>query len=122
VEEGDDEFQRNRCRTWAKLISKVWLEDPELCRGCGKPMAPVAAITSPAQDDVIEKILRYVQIWNPPWQRERAPKARAPKARAPPQPLEFDDARAPSEPECIDPPVDDELYFVDPPAGDDWLG
>ena len=46
-------------------------------RRCGKPMPIVAAITSPGQDDVIEKIL--------------------------------------------DPPVDDELYFVDPPAGDDWL-
>ena len=80
-------------------------------------MAIVAAITSPGQDDVIEKVLRHLQIWDPPWQCQRAP-----KARAPPQPLEFDDAAPPSEPEFIDPPVDDELYFVDPPAGDDWLG
>ena len=117
VEEEDDEFQRKRRRNWAKLISKVWLEDPQVCHRCGKPMAIVAAITSPGQDDVIEKVLRHLQIWDPPWQCQRAP-----KARAPPQPLEFDDAAPPSEPEFIDPPVDDELYFVDPPAGDDWLG
>jgi len=86
------------------LIAKVWLEDPSLCRSCGKPMPIVAAITSPGRDDVIEKILRHLQIWDPPWQRERAP-----RARAPPPPSEFDDAPPPSEPELIDPPFDDEL-------------
>ena len=117
AEEEDDEFLRTRRRNWARLIAKVWLEDPSLCRSCGKPMPIVAAITSPGQDDVIEGILRHLEIWNPPWQRERAP-----RARAPPPPFEFDDAAPPSEPEFIDPPVDDEQYYLDPPGGDDWLG
>ena len=114
--EEDDEFLRTRRHNWARLIAKVWLEDPSLCRSCGKPMPIVAAITSPEQDDVIERILRHLEIWNPPWLRERAP-----RARAPPPPSEFDDTPAPSEPQLIDPPVDDELYLVDPP-GDDCMG
>ena len=78
-------------------------------------MPIVAAITSPGQDDVIEKILRRLQLWDPPWQHRRA-------ARAPPQPFEFNDASTPTEPEFIDPPVDDEQYIVAPPSGDDWMG
>jgi len=46
-----------RRRNWARLIAKVYLEDPQLCRTCGKLMPIVAAITSPGQDDVIEKML-----------------------------------------------------------------
>ena len=80
-------------------------------------MRIIAAITSPGQDDVIERILRHLQLWDPPWQRQRAP-----RGRAPPEPSEFDDAATPSEPEFIDPPVDDEQYIVDPPSGDDWPG
>ena len=94
----------------------VWLEDPSLCRTCGKPMPIVSAITSPGQDDVIERVLRHLQIFDPPWQRERAP-----RARAPPPSFEFDDAPPPSEPAFIDPPVDDEQYIIDPPD-DDWTG
>jgi len=115
-EEEDDEFLRTRRRNWARLIAKVWLEDPSLCRTCGKPMPIVSAITSPGQDDVIERVLRHLQIFDPPWQRERAP-----RARAPPPPFEFDDAPPPSEPEFIDPPVDDEQYIIDPPDAD-WTG
>ena len=40
-------------------------------------MKVVAAISSPAQDEVIEKILRHIGQWDPPWKRE-------PKARGPP--------------------------------------
>jgi hypothetical protein len=80
-------------------------------------MPIVAAITSPEQDDVIEKILRHLQIWDPPWQRERAP-----RTRAPPPPSVLDHAPPTNEPaELIDPPVDDERYMVDPP-GDDSMG
>lgn len=113
-EEEDDDFQRQRRRNWARLIRKVWLEDPEICRTCGKSMSIVAAISSPEQDDVIEKILRHLELWHPPWQRQRTP-----RARAPPPPTDYDDAPIPIEPELIDPPVDDEQYIVDPPSADD---
>ena len=41
----DSAFLRKRKRSWAKLISKVWLDDPSLCRSCGKPMKIVTAIS-----------------------------------------------------------------------------
>ena len=77
-------------------------------------MRIIAAISSPKQDGVIEKILRSLGRWDPPWQRQRTP-----RPRAPPSLTSFDDAPSPSEPEFIDPTVDDEQYIVDPPAGDD---
>jgi len=71
------DFLRRRKRGWAKIISQVWKEDPELCRSCGQPMKIISALTSPHQDAVIERILRSRREWNPPWLRER-------KARGPP--------------------------------------
>ena len=44
-------------------------------------MRVLSAISSPAQDDVIEKILKARGEWDPPWLRQRA----SPTARAPPQ-------------------------------------
>ena len=41
--------------------SGVYLDDPELCSGCGERMKIVAAITSPDQDDVIEAVLRALE-------------------------------------------------------------
>ena len=58
IEGEESEFVRVRRRNWARLMSKVWLEDPSLCPSCGKEMKVLAAISSPAQDEVIEKILR----------------------------------------------------------------
>jgi hypothetical protein len=40
-------------------------------------MRVVSAIESPHQDEVIEKILRHLGLWDPPWKRQR-------RARAPP--------------------------------------
>ena len=52
---------------------------PALRRSCGKEERKIlAAITSPAQDDVIEKILRARSQWDLPWKRQR--KARGPAA------------------------------------------
>ncbi len=48
-------------------------------------MRVIYAISSPAQDDVIEKILKSVGKWDPPWQR-------AGKIRGPPRQLEFEEA------------------------------
>ena len=55
--ETESELARSRRRNWAKLISKVSLCDPERCPGGGMPRKIVAAISSPTQDEVIEKIL-----------------------------------------------------------------
>jgi hypothetical protein len=60
-----------RKRNWARLISKVWKDDPEICPDCGAKLEvlsafvarPLASQSSPAQDDVIERILRCRGEW-----------------------------------------------------------
>jgi hypothetical protein len=42
-------------------------------------MVVLAAISSPAQDEVIEKILKHLNRWDPPWLRRRP--ARGPPAQ-----------------------------------------
>jgi len=42
----------------------------------------ISALTSPHQDDVIERILKSRGEWDPPWQQER-------RARGPPKDLEL---------------------------------
>ena len=107
VEEEDTHFVKVRKRNWARLIKKVWLEDPELCPKCSSKLVVVAAISQPAQDDVIEAILRHRGEWSPPWLRERQP-------RGPPKQLTlFDDESQLS-------PSDAEDENQDPP-GDGWL-
>ena len=66
-------YEAGSSRYWARLIQRTWLVDPFLCGSCGQPMKVLAAISSPEQDDVIEKILRARGEWNPPWKRKRAP-------------------------------------------------
>ena len=75
--EEESAFVRLRRKNWARLIAKTYLEDPSLCPSCGQEMRIVAALTSPHQDQVIEKILRWRGEWDPPWRRSR-------KARGPP--------------------------------------
>ena len=92
VEEEDEEseFIKLRKRNWARLIAKVWKDDPEVCPQCGAKLEllsafvarPLASQSSPAQDGVIEKILRCRGEWRPPWEPERPP-------RGPPKQLEF---------------------------------
>ena len=77
VAEEESEFVKLRRKSWARLISRVYLEDPSVCRSCQKPMRIISALTSPHQDETIEKILRHRGQWHPPWQIER-------KARGPP--------------------------------------
>jgi hypothetical protein len=74
-EEG--EFASSRRRNWARLIARTWLCNPELCSSCRQRLRVVAAISSPAQDQVIEKILRARGERDPPWKRPR-------KTRGPP--------------------------------------
>ena len=106
--EVDSEFLRSRRRGWAKLIARTFLVNPELCPTCRKPMKIVAAISSPAQDEVIEKLLRHLNLWAPPWKRQR-------QARGPPPPSAPGDS--PAGP--IDPQPDLDDYAVDPPWVDD---
>ena len=75
--EEESPFVRLRRKNWARLIARTYLEDPALCPSCGQEMRIVAALTSPHQDQVIEKILRCRGEWDPPWRRTR-------KARGPP--------------------------------------
>ena len=77
-------------------------------------MKIIAAI-GPDQPDVIERILRHLNRWDPPWKRVR-------KARGPPQ-VPQSTAQPPpaqrSPPKTIDPVIDDQFYSVDeiPPEG-----
>ena len=114
--EEESDFTRNRQRNWARLIAKTYLCDPERCPSCGERMKIVAAISSPRQDVVIEKILRHLNLWAPPWKRER--KARGPPPRRPGE----DTSGEREEPSCaepIDPDRDIGQYAVDPPWVDD---
>ena len=111
ADDQDSDSTGKRKRDWAKLISKVWHEDPSLCKSCGQPMKIIAAITSPEQDDVIERILRHLNLWDPPWLRQR-------KARGPP-PSSSSHSPPGARPEIIDPPLDLDQYLVDPTPDDD---
>ena len=70
-EDEESEFVKVRKRNWARLIAKVWKEDPEICPECGSKLEVLSAFvarqlasqSSPAQDDVIEKILRCRGEW-----------------------------------------------------------
>ena len=79
-------------------------------------MKIVAAMSSPYQDEVIEKILRHLKLWAPPWKRER-------KARGPPPRRAGEDTpeerEEPSSAAPIDPERGLDEYAVDPPWQDD---
>ncbi len=117
VEEEESEFVKLRLRNWARLIAKVYLENPALCGSCGKEMKIISALTSPHQDDVIERILRARDEWDPPWRRER-------RARGPPKQREIFTAEdyefsqvAPESEEEFSPPESEEEFSQLPPDG-----
>jgi hypothetical protein len=118
VDSEESQFVKVRRRNWARLIRKVWLDDPTLCPRCGKEMKVNAAISSPAQDAVIEKILRAHGEWDPPWKRRRPARGPPPVGPCPALTrldLELDrNARVSAE--------DDNVHYADPPhRDDDWL-
>ena len=124
-QEEDSAFLRKRKRSWAKLISKVYLDDPEICRSCGKTMKIIAAIAW-EQGDVIERVLRHLGLWDPPWKRKRKIRGPPPSSRAGSTSSASDAVDAPSFEEAvdasegIDPGLDDDLYAIDPvPKEDD---
>ena len=104
----DTDASRERRYRWARLIARTWLEDPSLCPTCGKEMKILAAISSPAQDDVIERILRSRGGWDPPWKRRRP--VRRPPVRAGP-------AAEPGHTTDSGPDFAD--YAVDPPGAEE---
>jgi hypothetical protein len=112
----ESDFTRKRRQSWAKLISKVYFSDPELCASCGERMKIVAAITSPHQDHVIERVLRHLQIWAPPWKRARKTRSPPPRHSDSRDPLE--EREEPSCAEPIDPLPDTDAYVIDPPWDD----
>ena len=50
--------------SWARLIRKIWGENPVRCPRCGKTMR-LLAIISPRQTDVIDKIINHLKIRTP---------------------------------------------------------
>jgi hypothetical protein len=50
-------FEQRRRIRWARLIRRVWLEDPLLCPECGSEMHILSFITEPG---VVDRILRHV--------------------------------------------------------------
>jgi hypothetical protein len=109
VAEEESEFVKLRRRTWARLISRVYLEDPSLRGSCQKPMRIVSGLTSPQQDKAIEKMLRHREEWHPPWQIER-------KARGAPTKTSSSSTTT-----CTERPSDEEEDSGQiPPEGDSW--
>ena len=117
-ESAESDFTKKRRRNWPKLIAKVYFDDPEVCCACGERMKIVAAITSPHQDDVIERVLRHLNLWDPPWNRQR-------RARGPPSPssevhgTELSPQGDLDPGERCDPEPRLEDYAVDPPSQED---
>ncbi len=68
----------------------------------------ISALTSPHQDEAIEKLLRHRQQWHPPWQIER-------KARGPPTLTSSSSTTT-----FTERPSDQEDYSQIPPGDDSW--
>lgn len=66
---------KERRRHWAQLIQKVYEVAPLLCSRCAGPMRVIAFIE---QADVICKILKHLDLWDP--QCKPAPRAHGPTA------------------------------------------
>ena len=62
-----EEFARDRKRSWARLIKKVYEADPLVCPRCSGPLKIISLI---GDGRVIEKILRHLKLWDRP---ERPP-------------------------------------------------
>jgi hypothetical protein len=62
-----EEFARDRKRSWARLIKKVYEADPLVCPRCSGPLKIISLIRD---GPVIEKILRHLKLWDLP---ERPP-------------------------------------------------
>ncbi|MCP4042876.1 MAG: hypothetical protein GY731_13120 [Gammaproteobacteria bacterium] len=59
--EQEDEDDKDSS-VWARLIKQIYEVDPMLCPKCGGEMRIMAIIE---EDEVIEKILRHLKLWDP---------------------------------------------------------
>jgi len=55
-----DESSKGYRKNWARLIQKIYEIDPLTCPKCHGPMAVIAFIEA---EDVIEKILKHLGLW-----------------------------------------------------------
>ena len=67
IEEEGNEASRRRRKAWARLIAKVYHDDPLICPNCSGRMKIIAFIE---EDRVVRKILQHLGLWN---DRERSP-------------------------------------------------
>jgi len=104
------QFVRLRRRSWARLIAKVYFENPQVCPSCRREMKVIAALTSPHQDQAIEKILKAMGRWAPPWKRTR--RARGPPPAPQPSTTDADGSQ-------LGPEIDQDFNQLVPGA-DDW--
>lgn len=74
IDVSDYQPRRLPSKKWRELIKQVWEVDPFDCPRCGSEMKLIALIDD---NEVIEKILRHLDLW---------PKEALP-ARAPPKPI-----------------------------------
>jgi hypothetical protein len=65
-----EEFRKQRRRSWARLIKKIYLDDPLTCPKCSGRLRIISFIENPL---VIEKILRHLKLGDAP---ERPPPPR----------------------------------------------
>ncbi len=73
-------------QTWAMLIKRVYGVDPLTCEHCDGQMK-VLAFIEPPQVDVIERILRHCELWQP--STLRPPRNAVDSATASDEPVEL---------------------------------
>jgi len=62
----DTEYKKQRRRSWARLIRKVFQVDPLVCPRCGEQMSIIAVITNPKEAKRISSHLGYQYRAPPP--------------------------------------------------------
>ena len=92
-------------KNWARLIQKIYEVDPLTCPRCHGPMAIISFIEA---EDVIEKILKHLGLW------EAKPRPPPPTAKA--QPLLTEPYIDYSVSQL---PASDNGFYVDPPSCDE---
>ena len=68
------ELARERRRSWARLIKKVYEADPLVCPRCSGPLKIISLI---GDGTVIEKILRHLKLWDRPERAAPSPADRS---------------------------------------------
>jgi len=74
-----EQFRKQRRRSWARLIKKIYEADPLVCPRCRGPMKIISFIEDPP---VIKKILLHLNLWELP--------QRSPPSKSPPRDFLYD--------------------------------